>query len=45
VSALTAVDVATGYRKQEVVRGISVTAEQGEITCIFGPNGSGNRRS
>jgi branched-chain amino acid transport system ATP-binding protein len=39
--SLTAIDVATGYGKQEVVRGVSVTAERGAITCIFGPNGSG----
>src|SRR5688572_32191000 len=41
MSALSAIDIATGYGKQEVVHGVSVTAERGAITCIFGPNGSG----
>jgi branched-chain amino acid transport system ATP-binding protein len=41
MSALSAIDVVAGYGKQEVVRGVSLTAEAGAITCIFGPNGSG----
>jgi branched-chain amino acid transport system ATP-binding protein len=41
MSALAAIDVVAGYGKQEVVRGVSLTAEAGAITCIFGPNGSG----
>lgn len=41
MSILAAIDVAAGYGKQEVVRGVSLTAEAGAITCIFGPNGSG----
>lgn len=38
---LAATDVVTGYGKQEVVHGISLRAESGQITCIFGPNGCG----
>ncbi|MBS3651811.1 ABC transporter ATP-binding protein [Pseudaminobacter sp. 19-2017] len=41
MSALVAENVVTGYGKQEIVRGVSVTAEAGKITCIFGPNGCG----
>ncbi|MEX0603254.1 MAG: ABC transporter ATP-binding protein [Marinobacter sp.] len=31
----------TGYGKQEIVHGISISAKPGHITCVFGPNGSG----
>lgn len=41
MSALVAENVVTGYGKQEIVHGVSVTAEAGKITCIFGPNGCG----
>lgn len=41
MSTLAAEDVATGYGKQEIVHGVSLTAEAGKITCIFGPNGCG----
>jgi branched-chain amino acid transport system ATP-binding protein len=41
MSMLVAESVVTGYGKQEIVRGVSLTAEAGKITCIFGPNGSG----
>jgi branched-chain amino acid transport system ATP-binding protein len=41
MSVLAVLDIATGYGKQEVVRGVSLTATSGAITCIFGPNGSG----
>ena len=41
MSILAAIDIAAGYGKQEIVRGVSLTAEAGAITCIFGPNGSG----
>lgn len=41
MSTLVAEDVVTGYGKQEIVRGVSLTAEAGKITCIFGPNGCG----
>jgi branched-chain amino acid transport system ATP-binding protein len=38
---LVAENVVTGYGKQEIVRGVSLSAEAGKITCIFGPNGCG----
>lgn len=41
MSRLVAQDVVTGYSKHEVVHGVSLYAESGEITCIFGPNGCG----
>ena len=41
MSMLVAENVVTGYGKQEIVRGVSLTAEAGRITCIFGPNGCG----
>ncbi len=41
MSTLAAENVATGYGKQEIVHGVSLTAEAGKITCIFGPNGCG----
>lgn len=41
MSTLVAQNVVTGYGKQEIVRGVSLTAEAGKITCIFGPNGCG----
>jgi branched-chain amino acid transport system ATP-binding protein len=41
MSTLAAEKIATGYGKQEIVHGISLAAESGKITCIFGPNGCG----
>ncbi|MBN9071210.1 MAG: ABC transporter ATP-binding protein [Rhizobiales bacterium] len=41
MSTLAAENAATGYGKQEIVHGVSLTAEAGKITCIFGPNGCG----
>jgi branched-chain amino acid transport system ATP-binding protein len=41
MSTLAAENVVTGYGKQEIVHGVSLTAEAGQITCIFGPNGCG----
>jgi len=38
---LVAENVVTGDGKQEIVRGVSLSAEAGKITCIFGPNGCG----
>lgn len=38
---LQVTDLVTGYGKQEIVHGISMTARPGHITCVFGPNGSG----
>lgn len=33
--------VVTGYGKQEIVHGVSMTVARGEAVCVFGPNGSG----
>ena len=41
MSMLVAENVVTGYGKQEIVRGVSLTAEAGKLTCIVGPNGCG----
>jgi branched-chain amino acid transport system ATP-binding protein len=41
MSTLAAENVVTGYGKQEIVHGVSLAAEAGQITCIFGPNGCG----
>ncbi|MCA0008574.1 MULTISPECIES: ABC transporter ATP-binding protein [unclassified Mesorhizobium] len=40
-ATLTAENIVTGYGKQEIVHGVSLNAEAGKITCIFGPNGCG----
>jgi len=34
-------ELVTGYGRQEIVHGVSMSAQRGRITCIFGPNGSG----
>lgn len=41
MSTFAAENIVTGYGKQEIVHGVSLTAEAGKITCIFGPNGCG----
>lgn len=41
MTTLATENVTTGYGKQEIVHGVSLTAKAGEITCIFGPNGCG----
>jgi branched-chain amino acid transport system ATP-binding protein len=41
MSGLAVSNVVAGYGKQEIVRGVSLAAEAGKITCIFGPNGCG----
>ncbi|MGN6305925.1 MAG: ATP-binding cassette domain-containing protein, partial [Mesorhizobium sp.] len=41
MSTLAAEKIVTGYGKQEIVHGVSLAAEAGKITCIFGPNGCG----
>lgn len=41
MSSLVADSVVAGYGKQEIVHGVSLRAEAGKITCIFGPNGCG----
>ncbi|TPI28325.1 ABC transporter ATP-binding protein [Mesorhizobium sp. B3-2-1] len=40
-TTLTAENIVTGYGKQEIIHGVSLSAEAGKITCIFGPNGCG----
>lgn len=39
--ALRVTDLVTGYGKQEIIHGVSLSADPGQITCVFGPNGSG----
>ncbi len=34
-------DLVTAYGSIEALRGVTLTANQGEITCILGPNGAG----
>lgn len=34
-------DLVTAYGSIEALRGVTLTAKQGEITCILGPNGAG----
>ncbi|MGB3417793.1 MAG: ABC transporter ATP-binding protein [Mesorhizobium sp.] len=41
MTTLAADTIVTGYGKQEIVHGVSLTAEASKITCIFGPNGCG----
>jgi branched-chain amino acid transport system ATP-binding protein len=41
VTRLVARDVVAGYRRVEILHGVSVEAGDGEVTCIFGPNGCG----
>lgn len=41
MTTLAAENIVTGYGKQEIVHGVSLTAQAGQITCIFGPNGCG----
>jgi branched-chain amino acid transport system ATP-binding protein len=41
MTQLRAEGVVTGYAKVEILHGVSVSAGDGEVTCIFGPNGCG----
>jgi branched-chain amino acid transport system ATP-binding protein len=41
MTQLRAEGVVTGYGKVEILHGVSVSAGDGEVTCIFGPNGCG----
>jgi branched-chain amino acid transport system ATP-binding protein len=41
MTRLVADDVVTGYARVEILHGVSVSAGDGEVTCIFGPNGCG----
>src|SRR3972149_41287 len=34
-------DVVTSYGMIQALRGVSLTAREGEVTCILGPNGAG----
>jgi branched-chain amino acid transport system ATP-binding protein len=34
-------DVVAGYGFGDILRGIDLVAESGEITCLIGPNGAG----
>ena len=33
--------LATSYGKIEALRGVSLSAKAGEVTCLLGPNGAG----
>jgi branched-chain amino acid transport system ATP-binding protein len=41
MTTLIANDIVTGYANVEILHGVSVSAGDGEVTCIFGPNGCG----
>ncbi len=41
MTRLVAHGVVAGYRRVEILHGVSVEAGDGEVTCIFGPNGCG----
>ena len=38
---LEVADIATAYGKIEALKGVSLRAEKGRITCLLGPNGAG----
>jgi branched-chain amino acid transport system ATP-binding protein len=38
---LTIEDVAAGYGRADVLRGVDLGIEEGSITCLIGPNGAG----
>jgi branched-chain amino acid transport system ATP-binding protein len=38
---LEVADIATAYGKIEALRGVSLSAAKGRITCLLGPNGAG----
>ncbi len=41
MSALVLEDVSSGYGSQLVIRGVSLTVEQGHLAALIGPNGHG----
>jgi branched-chain amino acid transport system ATP-binding protein len=41
VTQLSATGIVAGYARVEILHGVSVTAGDGQVTCIFGPNGCG----
>src|SRR5215510_215692 len=38
---LEVADIVTAYGKIEALKGVSLSAEKGRITCLLGPNGAG----
>ena len=40
-SLLNVIDVATAYGNIEALKGVSLSATEGDITCLLGPNGAG----
>ena len=40
-SLLQVSDIATAYGNIEALRGVNLSAADGEITCLLGPNGAG----
>ena len=38
---LDVIDLVTAYGKIEALKGVSLHAETGKITCLLGPNGAG----
>lgn len=34
-------DLATSYGKIEALKGVSLSAKAGQVTCLLGPNGAG----
>lgn len=45
MSVLTAIDLAKGFRHRQVVQGISLAVESGEVVGLLGPNGAGKTTS
>jgi branched-chain amino acid transport system ATP-binding protein len=41
ISMLDVIDLVTAYGKIEALKGVSLHAETGKITCLLGPNGAG----
>jgi branched-chain amino acid transport system ATP-binding protein len=41
VTQLRAEGIVAGYRSVQILHGVSVSAGEGQVTCIFGPNGCG----
>jgi branched-chain amino acid transport system ATP-binding protein len=41
VGVLEVADIATAYGKIEALKGVSLSAGKGRITCLLGPNGAG----
>lgn len=41
MSGLHATDVTTGYGAAQILTDVSLSAQPGEVTCVFGPNGCG----